>query len=1086
MSVRFGFTPGLIVASLCGATASAGAAAPTDETRSYHLPRGDAAKLLRQFALLSGTPVLFMMDKVQGEQTNAIDGSYTARAALELMLAGTALEIVKQEGADGFVVSRRRPAAAPEEAGVDPNRQPPANVKPVEIDAGSPALRALKRALALVTIAATAHAGDIVGTVSDATGGKLLPGAAVTILESGRAESTNSSGRFRLVGFTPGTYTVQVSYLGFDTTTAKVTVPEQGDGFVAVRLGSEVVELDRMVVEGYREGRARAMQQKRMMPNVQDLISADSIGNLPDRNVAEAVARVVGVSITGLSQGEGRYVSIRGIDPNLNQIMVDGAVMAAPGGTRLGRAAPLDTLGAGDISQIEVIKSVTPDLDANSLGGTINIRTASAFDRPQRFVSGGAVMNHNESSDKSNLEARLGFSDTFGYKNRWGIAMSGSYDQRDYSNHQITAGWNLRTINGQSVYLPNIHEWKPNEGVSERMGGNLNLEYRPDDATQLYLRTNWSSTERFEHNIEMISRVNNQNVVLTSPTTGTFSGNGTRSQRRDFRSQRDQELVTIIGGLKKEFGAFTFEPVVTYSAAQEERVYDRVLEYRNVVGTAANPNLGTGPVQFDIGAFDFVRWDIDYTIDRPEKYAFFSTRDDGGIVDENVVTAKADLRWDSSDLLGHPGYLKTGVKYLRRDRLSDLISRRLIPAPGTSFTMAQVGTLPPQEIYNRYNPGFLIDHFATWNYIANNPSLTVFDTVNSASNSIEDDYDIDESILAAYLMGSVTVNRLTLLGGLRWEKTEATIRAVEARFAGGTFLGHFPTSGSTRYDKFFPNAQAVYRFSDRLVARASITQTIGRPAYEDTRPLSQFQYQNLGSSALNLAFPNQGSLSIGNPDLQPYEAMSYDVSLEYYVGGSGILSAAGFHKAIDNPIYGYSELRENVVHNGIALETLNVSSVRNADRAELTGLELSLYQPFSFLPAPFDGFGIEANGTFISSEVKVPRRPTEHLPFFRQPSRIYNAALFYERHRFSGRVAWTYSDEALESIGGDVLGDTYVRPRDQVDVQFRYRISQHYAITASVRNVTREPEQRSKGVFQLLHDSRLLGRDYKIGLDFNF
>lgn len=948
-------------------------------------------------------------------------------------------------------------------------------------------LRAGMQILASFTAAALAQAGGIVGTVSDATSGNLMPGASVKIVETGRIESTDRNGRFRVTGLAAGTYTLEVSYVGLDTSLETVTVPEEGDAFVAVRMGREVVVLDQLVVEGFREGRSRAIQQKKTTPNLMDLVSADSIGNLPDRNVAEAVARVAGVSLTGLDQGEGRYVSIRGIDPNLNQVMMDGAVMAAPGGTRLGRATPLDTLGAGDISQLEVIKTVTPDLDANSLGGTINIRTASAFDRPGRFIGGGVAFNYNESTDKSNPEARINFSDTFGADDRWGIAVSASYEKRDYANDQVAAGWNLRTINGQDVYLPNVFEMKPSEGNVARMGGNLNLELRPDDSTQMYLRTNWSTTDRFEHNIEIISRVNNQNVTLTSPTTGTFSGIGTRSQLRDARSRREQELWTITGGIRKEFGAFTFEPVVTYSAAKEDRVYDRWLEYRNLAGNAADPNRGTGPIEFDISAFDFLRWEIDHSIDTPEKYDFFIARDDWGIVDEEVMTAKADLRWDSDNIFGHQGFLKTGVKYLRRDRLSDLESRRPRGVTGATFNLSQVGTVPPELIYDRFDPGFLIDHFGTWEFIENNPSLVFFDEVGSAANSIEDDYDIDESIYAAYVMGSTTIDRLTLLGGVRWERTEATIRAVEARFGDDeVFLGHFPTSGTTTYDEFFPNVQAVYRFTDRLIGRAAITQTMGRPAYEDSRPLAQFSYESLGEAAVDPAFPFAGSLEVGNPELEPYKSTSYDVSIEYYMGGSGILSAAGFHKAIDNPIYGFSEVRENVVHNGIALETLNVGTVRNADSAELTGLELSIYQPFTFLPAPFDGFGVEANATFISSEVTVPQRPDDDLPFFRQPSRIYNATLFYEKGRFSGRVAWNYSDEALESIGGDILGDNYALPRHQVDVLFRYRVSEHYAITASVRNLTEEPEQRSKGIASLLHNSRLLGRDFKVGLDFNF
>jgi iron complex outermembrane receptor protein len=141
---------------------------------------------------------------------------------------------------------------------------------------------------------------------------------------------------------------------------------------------------------------------------------------------------------------------------------------------------------------------------------------------------------------------------------------------------------------------------------------------------------------------------------------------------------------------------------------------------------------------------------------------------------------------------------------------------------------------------------------------------------------------------------------------------------------------------------------------------------------------------------------------------------------------------------------------------------MDFSSRKNADEGRISGVELSVYQPFRFLPRPFDGFGIEANYTRISSSVKIPTRPGEDLPFFRQPDDIVNATLFYEKARFSGRVAYSYASEQLLSVGGNVLADTLITARGQYDALFSYRISDNYRITASVRNVTREPEERSR------------------------
>jgi TonB-dependent receptor len=925
------------------------------------------------------------------------------------------------------------------------------------------------------------QAGDIVGTVTDSANSGLLSGAKLTIVQTGRTTVTDRGGNFQFFGLPEGDYSLKIAYLGYEDKTLDVAVPASGSVPVAVKMGDDVVQLERFVVEGYREGRARALQQKQNQANISDIIASDAIGNLPDRNVAEAVGRLPGVSLS-LEQGEGRYISIRGVEPNLNQVLLDGATMAAPGGTRLGRATPLDTLGASQISQIEVIKSVTPDLDANSLGGTLNIKTASAFDRKGRFIAGGVTGNYNETSEKYNLEAQLNYSNIFGKSGHWGLAASINYDKRFYENHWVQASWSLLTVDGVGRYLPNDFQVKPEVGNTARHGASFNLEYRPNDTLRVYLRPNYSFSSNYENRFETNVSVDNslQYVTFATPTSGTYAGSRARTERRELRRLYEQDLFTLAGGFEKKLGDVKIEGMLTHSSATEDRVYDKSREFRNATGD-------TGPVTFDFTTFDFNRWSVDSAIDTPAKYPLRRTRDDYGLVDEGTSTAKLDVRWDSDSLLGsHSGFLKAGMKYLQRSRITDLESRRVEPT--TSWRLDAVGTLPGVSVYNeRFNSGFLLDWTKIDAFIAANPALVRPITLEEAQNSIEDDYDIDEFIYSGYTMGSITIKKFTVLGGVRWEKTDATIRAVEVRTFGKTLLGRFPTSGSTSYDKFFPNLQGVYRFNERLLARAAITQTIGRPAYEDSRPLANFRYSSLGNSALDpVNFGYSGTLDIGNPDLGPFESRNYDLSLEWYLKGAGIVSIAAFRKEIDNPIYLYSETQRNVVHSGIGLETLGLSSRRNADSGEISGIEASLYLPFSFLPAPFDGFGLDANLTRISSNVKIPTRAGADFPFFRQPGELSNMTFFYERNGFSGRLAYSYADGQLYSIGASTYNDIYRLPRKQLDLQFRYRLSEHYSISASVRNLTREPEQFRYGIEGLLRTSRLLDRDYKISLNFNY
>lgn len=943
------------------------------------------------------------------------------------------------------------------------------------------ALRGLVAAFLLGLLAGPAYAGDISGRVVDNNTGRYLPGATVTLTNTGQVQVTDGEGRFRFANVAAGNVTLQAEYLGYANVAESVEVPATGSVPVSLALRESVLKLEQFVVEGYREGRSRALQQKRSQPNITDIISADAIGNLPDRNVAEAVARLPGVNVTGMDQGEGVYVSIRGIEPNLNQVLMDGAVMAAPGGTRLGRAVPLDALASSQVAQIEVIKSTTPDMDANALGGTINIKTATAFDRQGRYFAGSALGNYNENSEKTDVQFKVSASDLLGANKAWGFAATLNYDKRSYSNHWLQTGWNLRSIAGANVYLPNGLEIKPEEGTNTRKGGNLSIDFRPDADTQFYLRPSFSTQRKQEHTVEILHSVDNapNRVTLLSPTSALFDGTRTRTERRDFDSLRDQEVLNVVGGFKKVFGSFTLEPMASWSHAKEDRIRDNILAFRNSTG-------GTGPITLDWGQFDFVSLSVDPAVDIPSKYPLRRTREDFGVVEEDTYTAKVDLRWDSDNLLGHRGYLKGGFKYLQRNRVVDLESRRLVPVG--SWSLTNVGsTLPSVPVYDgRFQSGFRLDPTATWNFIRGNPTLVTVSAQEQAANSTEDDYSTDEFIYALYGMGSVTINKLTLLGGVRWEKTDATLRAVEARTFAGSFVGYFPNSGYTDFSEICPNLQAIYRFANNLVMRAAVTKTIGRPAYEDTRPFANLQFQPL-ASPLNPAFPFTGSVNVGNPDLDPYSSLNYDLSLEWYPQRTGgILSVALFRKEIDNPIFNYTQTEQNFVYNGQGFESISFTSTQNAQQGRINGVELNLYQPLKFLPHPFDGLGLDANVTFISSSVVVPARPTEDLPFFRQPSKIRNVTLFYEKARFSGRVAYSYSDESMETLGSNILNDRVRVPRDQIDVLFRYRLTSNFSINASVRNLTREKEQRSTGVPQLMQYSRLLGRDYKVGIDFNF
>lgn len=487
----------------------------------------------------------------------------------------------------------------------------------------------------LVSFASVAHAGDIVGQVTDGATGRFLPGATVRITQPDRSTVTDRQGRYRIANLPAGAYTVRVTSMGHDSASLQVEVPAVGTAEANFTLSGSLMELEGIVVEGYLESRTMGMQQKRAAPNIMDVLSADAIGNLPDHNAAEAISRLPGVGLS-LNQGEGVFVSIRGSEPNLNQVLLDGATMAAPGGTRLGRAVPLDVVSASSISQIEVIKSVTPDMDGNAVGGTVNIKTTSAFDSPDPVHRYTVEWNYNETRSKNDWAANATWADTLGADNNIGLAISVNFDQRSAQHESLQiGGFSLRSSDGLESWVPSNFQVKPHAIDRQRWGANINLEVRADPDTRYYLRPTFSNQIRWRNEDEVIFNFDNNanRITLTSPTTAVYQGGRIRVERREFRDRRDQTLFNVAAGMEKVIGNFTVESAITYSYAEEERVYNNSLQFR----TGRGPH---GDMTFDYSSFIPSISFANNGWNDPSVFPLRRTREDSGDLEEKTWTAK--------------------------------------------------------------------------------------------------------------------------------------------------------------------------------------------------------------------------------------------------------------------------------------------------------------------------------------------------------------------------------------------------------------------------------------------------------------
>ncbi|HEX9660607.1 MAG TPA: carboxypeptidase-like regulatory domain-containing protein, partial [Rhodothermales bacterium] len=550
-------------------------------------------------------------------------------------------------------------------------------------------------ALAVCSTSIRSFAGDIVGQVTDANTRGYLPGVLVQVTETKRTASTDREGRFRISGVDEGDYTLRVRYIGYDDVFETVQVPATGIVRTEIVLGTEVIELETMVVEGYREARSMALQQKKSVGNIMDIVSADSVGSLPDRNIADALARMPGLSLD-VSGGEGRFVTIRGIDPNLNQVTFNGATMAAPGvNAREGRSMPLDVVGSSQISQIEVIKSVTPDMDANALGGSVNIVSASGFDRKERFIFGSAELGTHDPagqkgpgvSDKVSSDSIYSFDITYGDRlganDNIGLVLSANYSKRHYQAHDLQANWG--TLDGQP-YM-SAFELLPEDGERERLGLNMNLEFRPDDNAEFYVRAIYNEFNEERAEDEIIFGTGSPTLI--APRVVEFGR--VRPERRTFVEETEQTLYNISVGGNRRFGDLTAMADVTYSFAEELNPIIASVQFR-----PRNINMPAGNrMQIDFSEFYPKITRHADLLEVPETYELRRFREEDSTVEEKTWSPRFDLKWDFDQLFGgRSGFFKTGVKYTTRDRFVDDNSAR--PGNG-SLTLTDHGAALPGD-----------------------------------------------------------------------------------------------------------------------------------------------------------------------------------------------------------------------------------------------------------------------------------------------------------------------------------------------------------------------------------------------------
>ncbi len=789
--------------------------------------------------------------------------------------------------------------------------------------------------------------------------------------------------------------------------------------------------LEEVVVTGSRLSRLRAIEAKRESETIIDAVSANDIGNLPDYNTAEAISRLPGIS-TQLDQGEARYAVIRGVDPNLNHVLFDGNLIGAPEAE--GRRVSLDTIPSDLVRTIEVVKAITPDLHGNAIGGQINIVTPTGFDGEINSLNFSARGGYNEKAGQFGAAGSLLYTTRLGADESWGLALGTSYNRRRFqTNLYEPIDWAPQGATG--IVGPDSVRYFDYSIMRERIGAIANVDWRANDSLRLTLRSVYNEYTDEEGRQQAEFDHTRGTVTAISPTRLSYSRG---EVFREFRqNEQTQKIYNVSLGFESNLEGRTWTGSYTLGRGEEVTPVRNDIEFRaqDVSASVTTPSIielatpraefvSIGPRFFDAASF------------RPRRFFF---RDEE--IGEDLGALKTDLRFDN--VFGErSGYIKVGLSYIDRDKERDNSRLRFdstLPSTVTLATIPGAAVTQPEPWFDgRYEFGPYMDYRALQSWFGSNRA-TGF--VNNAEVAVENefslDYRIDERISAAYAMASAEFGAVTLLGGVRVEKTKLSTNAFQIRDTDGDGVLETsditPLAGGTDYTDVLPALHLTWRISDRTQLRTAYTEAIGRPDYDDIVP----------------TFSVDGDEGVaGNPALEPFRAQSLDLSLEHYPDAESIVALGLFYKRIENPVFSRTLL--NTTFNGVALDSL--TRPENANDGWLLGLEGNVVWRFTQLPGFLGGLGASLNGTWVKSEVQVIGRETEDLPFFRQSEWIANAALFYERGPFEARLAWSYRDDYLEAVGADADGDIYWGDRGQWDLQTSVELREGISVFASISN----------------------------------
>ncbi|MDZ7632268.1 MAG: TonB-dependent receptor [Gemmatimonadaceae bacterium] len=706
-------------------------------------------------------------------------------------------------------------------------------------------------------------------------------------------------------------------------------------------------------------GQAEALSRQRNAPNIKSVVASDQMGRFPDASAPEALQRLPGVAVQR-DQGEGRYVQIRGASAATTQITVNGEQIGSPEADS--RQIALDAIPVGVLAAIEVSKAITPDMDADAIGGSVNLVTKRAGQGRTFTLEGSGGYAPIRSAGSGLTAATYGDRTSNG---KLGWLFSGSFGERNFGSDGVEPdydGSDLAELDQPDYTLRR-----------RRTGATAAIDFKASDRSTFYVTSLWSELEDQEQRRRILNAVED----------------GELQYLHKNRLEKIGTFNVLAGGEHRMGRGIGIDYRFGLTRSQEDTPFDRELVFlqedvtfapsrADVNRPQANPQAGTLG-----GTYLFDEFTTGSTLTQ--------NRDLVGAFNVSIPLGRG---------AGWSGTFRSGVKF--RDKRKDQRIDAFETGPGGGPDITLGSDLGRRSDDTDFAAGPYQLPWRTTDGEVFSFGSQFAGRLDPAEQDVEaqtEAFDLRERVAATYAMAELNFgSRLLVLPGVRFEATTLETDGNQFDADAETLT---PLTAKNDYTNLFPMLHARYRVNDATNVKAAFTSTIFRPNFFDLVP-----YRIVDGD----------DLETGNPQLSPTTANNFDLTVERFAQNVGLLSAGVFHKRLTNPIF------SQTVDNAQGGET---TQPVNAVRGEITGLELAWQQRLTFLPGLLNGLGLYTNYTWTDSEARQPNGRVTRLAGQAEQSWNV-ALSYEKRGfsgQVSVNTIGRYIDELGEDADGDLFSD---------------------------------------------------------------